>query len=256
MGSSASMDWWEDDFCRRLADQRFVIRYDHRDTGRSVTYEPGAPPYTGADLAADALGVLDALGVQRAHLVGMSMGGALAQVAAIGHPDRVASLTLISTSPAVAGPEPRDLPPMSSQSAARFAVDQPEWSDREAVIDYLVHLARASAGDPARFDEAEFRAFAGRVVDRSNNIESAMRNHDRIDGGEPSTGTLGDLSVPVLVVHGACDPVFPLEHARALVGEIPGARLLTLEGTGHELPRPDWDTVVPAIVEHTSQGQR
>jgi pimeloyl-ACP methyl ester carboxylesterase len=98
-GSAASMDWWEDDFCERLAaGRRFVIRYHHRDTGRPVSYQPGAPACTLRDLAADAVGLLDAFGVARAHLVGMSVGGAIAQLMALDHPGRVASLTLIATS--------------------------------------------------------------------------------------------------------------------------------------------------------------
>jgi pimeloyl-ACP methyl ester carboxylesterase len=98
-GNSASMLSWEDDFCARLASApRFVIRYDHRDTGRSVTYAPGAPEYTLQDLAVDAVGLLDAFGLARAHLVGMSMGGAIAQLVVLDHPDRIASLPLIATS--------------------------------------------------------------------------------------------------------------------------------------------------------------
>jgi len=104
------MDWWEEEFCQRLAaGGRFVIRYDHRDTGRSVSYPAGAPGYTGADLAADVTGVLDALGRRSAHLAGISMGGALAQQVALAHPGRVDSLVLISTSPAV--PVRSELPP-------------------------------------------------------------------------------------------------------------------------------------------------
>src|SRR6266540_1958073 len=104
MGAGASMDWWEDEFCERLAaGSRYVIRYDHRDTGQSISYPPGAPGYTGGELVADAVGVLDALDVRRAHVVGQSMGGALAQVMALDHPRRVASLTLVATSPA--GPD-------------------------------------------------------------------------------------------------------------------------------------------------------
>src|SRR3954447_23303521 len=101
MGISASMLWWEEGFCRLLAERgRFVIRYDHRDTGRSVTYEPGRPPYTGSDLVTDAVGVLDAYELVAAHVVGVSAGGALTQLLALGFPDRVLSLVLISTSPA------------------------------------------------------------------------------------------------------------------------------------------------------------
>src|SRR5919202_4448635 len=119
MGVGASMLWWEEGFCRLLAEgSRFVIRYDHRDTGRSVTYEPGRPQYTGADLVADAAGVLDAHGIPAAHVVGVSMGGALAQLLALGFPDRVLSLVLASTSPATAGE--RRLPP-ATERLVRFA---------------------------------------------------------------------------------------------------------------------------------------
>src|SRR5689334_11992834 len=111
MGSGASMDWWEDELCERLAaGRRFVVRYDHRDTGRSVSYDAGDPGYAGEDLVDDVVGVLDALGIAKAHLVGMSMGGAIAQVVALDHPDGIASLTLVSTSPAGPGD---DLPGMS-----------------------------------------------------------------------------------------------------------------------------------------------
>ena len=146
-GAGASMDWWEDGFCDRLAaGRRFVIRYDQRDTGRSVGYEPGAPGYGWDDLVLDAVGVLDALGVDRAHLVGMSMGGGIAQVAALDHPDRVATLTLVATAPAAPGGDDPDLPPMADEARARFAaLAEPEWSDRAAVIDYLVGLERACA---------------------------------------------------------------------------------------------------------------
>ena len=112
------MLWWEEGFCRMLADGgRFVIRYDHRDTGRSVTYEPGHPGYTGADLVADAAGVLDAYGIPAAHVVGVSAGGAFAQLLALDFADRVRSLVLISTSPALPGE--RELPP-PTEEFARF----------------------------------------------------------------------------------------------------------------------------------------
>jgi pimeloyl-ACP methyl ester carboxylesterase len=253
MGSGASMDWWEDELCRRLADgSRFVIRYDLRDTGRSVSYEPGAPDYTGGDLVADAVGVLDALDISRAHVVGMSMGGALAQIAALDHPGRVASLTLISTSP-VTG-EHSELPSMAPETFAAFSVDPPDGSDREAVIDYQVHLARACASPARRFDEAAFREFAGRVLDRTTSIEASMRNHDLIASADPPAGRLEDLRIPALVIHGRDDPVLPFGHGQALADAIPGAQLLPLEATGHELPRETWDTVVPAILGVTGQA--
>jgi pimeloyl-ACP methyl ester carboxylesterase len=252
-GSSASMDWWEDGFCERLAGgPRFVIRFDHRDTGRSVTYPPGAPGYGSDDLIADAVGVLDALDTPRAHIVGISMGGAIAQVVALDYPARVASLALISTSPGAPGPDDPDLPTMSEETIAEFAVDEPNWSDREAVIDYMLHLARVSASPLRPFEEAEFRDLAGRVFDRTTNIESSMKNHEILDGDDRWRERLAGLSVPTLVIHGTDDPVLPYGNALALAREIPGAKLLPLERTGHELPRACWDMVVPAILEHTA----
>src|SRR5215218_10849027 len=110
MGAMASAVWWPEDFCRMLADRgRFVIRYDHRDTGRSTSYEPRQPEYTGDDLTRDAVGVLDAFGIQAAHLVGVSAGGGIGQEIAVDYPDRVISLVLISTSPALS--TGRELPP-------------------------------------------------------------------------------------------------------------------------------------------------
>lgn len=132
MGSSASMDWWEPEFCERLAaGSRFVVRYDLRDTGRSVSYEPGSPPYSLRDLADDAIGILDALGIARAHVAGMSMGSGIVQLLALDHPDRLLSLTLIASSPAGSAP---DLPDMSHETAAKFQMPDPDWSDRDAVI--------------------------------------------------------------------------------------------------------------------------
>jgi pimeloyl-ACP methyl ester carboxylesterase len=254
MGAAASMLSWQDEFCERLAaGSRFVIRYDHRDTGRSVSYEPGAPPYALRDLVADGVGLLDALGLPRAHLVGMSMGGAIAQIAALDHPDRVASLTLVSTSPAAPGPDDPDLPPSPEETRAQFAgMTEPDWSDRAAVIDYLVEFERACASSSREFDEAAMRDLAGRVFDRTVNIEATMTNHFAMDGGDRWRERLGEVGAPALVVHGTEDPVFPYRHALVLADEIPGAHLLTLEQTGHELPRPTWDVVVPAVLRHTS----
>lgn len=250
MGSSAPMEWWDDGFCKLLSDGgRCVIRYDHRDTGESVSYDPGSPGYTGADLTADAVGLLDALALERAHVAGMSMGGGIAQEIALEHPERVATLTLISTSPAVPGPSPRNLPSMSAEASARFAaISAPDWSDRGAVMDYIVELELACAGS-IPFDEERFRAYAERVVDRTTNIESALTNHDLMASGPSPQGTLDQIAAPTLVVHGTEDPLFPHPHGVALAEEIPGARLLTLERAGHELPREHWGRVAAAILE-------
>jgi pimeloyl-ACP methyl ester carboxylesterase len=250
-GAASSMDWWEDEFCVRLASApRFVIRYDLRDTGQSVSYEPGAPPYSGPDLVTDAVGVLDALRVARAHVVGISMGGGIAQHIALDHADRVASLTLISTSPG--GP---DLPPMSDELKTQFQEPPPEpdWSDRQAVVNYMVEDLRPYAGT-LPFDEEEMRALVERIVDRTVNIASSMKNHWLLEGGEPVRPRLGEIRAPTLVLHGTKDPLFPYGHAEALAAEIPGARLLPLEGVGHEMPpRPVWDQVVSAILDHTAE---
>jgi pimeloyl-ACP methyl ester carboxylesterase len=251
MGAAASMLLWEDDFCERLASGgRFVIRYDHRDTGRSVTYAPGAPEYTGDDLVSDAAGVLDALGVARAHIVGLSMGGGIAQLLALDYPDRVSSLTLISTSPG-SGP---DLPAMSKELRAYFAEPppQPDWSDRDAVIDYLVEDERVYAARSRPFDETARRELAGRNFDRSIDLASSMTNHFLLDGGGSVRERLDQIHAPALVIHGEEDPLFPPAHGQALAEELPNARLLMLEQTGHELPRATWDVVVPAIVTHTN----
>jgi pimeloyl-ACP methyl ester carboxylesterase len=254
MGGAASMDWWEDGFCARLAaGRRYVIRYDHRDTGRSVSYTPGAPPYGVADLAEDALGVLDALGVDCGHLVGMSMGGGIAQLVALDHTDRVASLTLIATAPAPPGPDDPDLPTMSEEGRARFAAARPpaDWGDRQATIAYQVELARALASPAAPFDEAAARAVAARAFDRTTDAAAMMRNHYAIDSGGRTRDRVRSLAVPTLVVHGTDDPVLPYGNGLALANEIPGARLLTLDRTGHELPERTWDVLVPALLEHT-----
>jgi pimeloyl-ACP methyl ester carboxylesterase len=256
-GSESPMDWWDEELCELLAaGPRYVIRYDLRDTGESVTYEPGAPEYTGADLVADVVRLLDALDVPRAHLVGISMGGAIAQQVALVHPQRVVSLTLISTSPAVARAG-RELPPSSDEMRALFANPSPppDWRDRESVIAYLIGVLRPYAGS-LPFDEERTRALVGRIVDRSRNIESTMRNHSLVEEGEPVRGQLSDIAAPTLVLHGTEDPLFPYGHGEALAEEIPDARLIALEGMGHEMPpRPLWAQVVREILEHTARGQ-
>jgi pimeloyl-ACP methyl ester carboxylesterase len=250
MGIGGSMLWWEEGICRKLAEEgRLVIRYDHRDTGRSVTYEPGRPGYTAADLVGDAAGVLDAYEIPAAHVVGVSAGGALAQLFALDFADRVLSLVLMSTSPALPGE--RGLPPSTERYVRFLATVGVDWSDDISVIEYLVDYSRALAGGQRPFDETAFRGLARRDVARARNI-AAAQNHDAIPDGNRSRAPLSSITAPTLVIHGTADPMFPLEHGEALAEEIPGARLLTLERAGHGVDRADWDTIVSAIVKHTA----
>ncbi|MGI5451707.1 alpha/beta fold hydrolase [Streptomyces sp. CA-249302] len=254
MGTGASMLWWEEGFCRMLAEGgRFVIRYDHRDTGRSVTYEPGRPGYTGADLVGDAVGVLDAHGIPAAHVVGVSAGGAFAQLLGLDHADRVLSLILISTSCAVSGN--RELPPPSEEFMRFVSSAELDWSQTASVIDYLVDYSRVLAGGRRPFDEAAVRDLVRRDVERAHDF-AAVQNHDVLPDGRPSQQPLSSIAVPTLVIHGTADPMFPFEHGEALAEEIPGARLLALEDAGHGVDRADWETIAQAVVAHTvADGQ-
>ena len=227
---------------------RFVVRYDHRDTGRSVTYEPGHPPYSGADLLGDAVDVLDAYGLPAAHIVGVSAGGALAQLLALDLADRVLSLVLISTSPATPGD--RGLPPPTEEFGRFVATAEVDWSDDESVIEYLVGYSRILNGGQRPFHEAASREFVRRDVERADNV-AALQNHDAISDAARSRPPLSSITVPTLVIHGTADPMFPLQHGEALAAAIPGATLLPLEGAGHGLEEADWETIVPAILDHT-----
>lgn len=230
-GGASSMDWWEDEFCRRLAaGGRFVVRYDHRDTGRSTSFPAGDPPYSDVDLANDALGLLDALGVHRAHLVGMSMGGELAQRIAIERPHRVLSLTLMSCG---AGPP-----------AAEPATD---WSNRRRAVDRLVAAVR-EVGGPFTAAEPHLRRLAERVFDRTRDMAAGQINHRRCAGGPPLRERLGTITAPTLILHGTLDPLGP-SHPRALAAGIPGARLVWLDGVGHEVPPSAvWSQVIGEIL--------
>ena len=251
MGIGGSMLWWDEGFCRMLADGgRFVLRYDHRDTGRSVTYEPGHPPYSGADLVADAAGVLDAYGLPAAHIVGVSAGGAFAQLLALDFADRVLSLVLISTSPATPGD--RGLPPPTEEFGRFVATAEVDWSDPESVIEYLVGYSRVLNGGRRPFDEAASRELAGRDVERARNV-AALQNHDAIPDDDRSR------PAPVLDQgphagdprHGGSD-VPARARPRRWRRRSPAPPCWPLEGAGHGVDKADWHVIVPAILEHTS----
>lgn len=252
-GAGCSMDYWDVEFCDELAAAgRRVIRYDLRDTGRSVAYPPGAPTYTSRDLVDDVIGLLDVLGVAEGHLVGMSMGGGLAQLVALTQPARVRSLTLFSTT--AIGPVDDELPPPSAALIRHLSNPpaEPDWRDADAVINYLVADLRAYAGT-LPVDDAAVRALVHRIVLRTRDIESSVKNHSVLpDDQAPADLQMSAITAPTLVMHGTADPLFPLEHGRALARAIPGARFVALEWVGHELPpRPVWPVVIGEIVRHT-----
>jgi pimeloyl-ACP methyl ester carboxylesterase len=259
-GATSSMDWWEPAFCQALADAgRLVVRYDHRDTGRSTTWPVGQPGYTGDDLSLDPLrlldGLFDGMGIAAAHLVGVSMGGGISQDLAVRFPDRVLSLTLVATTCAFERRDQRPLPPMEPRVREQMEEDAGalDWSDPDAVVEEQVRVQRVYAGGLG-IDEDRVRAIARQVLERSVDPHAGVVNHWMVVGGgdDAPARTMADIRAPTLVVHGTDDPMFPLPHGEALAREIPGARLLVVEGMGHEPPPPPtWDQVLPAIVEHT-----
>jgi pimeloyl-ACP methyl ester carboxylesterase len=251
-GASDSMLSWREEFCERLAaGGRYVVRYDNRDAGRSTSFDVGAPPYAQRDEVADAAALIEALGLGRVHFAGLSGGGVIAQLLALEHPERVATLTLLATTPADPGTEDFDLPGPDKRLDGVFTNErEPDWTDRDAVIEYLVELERPFAGSGG-FDAEAQRELCGRVFDRTRSIAAQMTNPFKVES-EPWRKRLPNIEAPTLVIHGADDPLFPLEHGRALAREIPDAELLVLDGVGHEYPPPRvWETVVVALLRHT-----
>lgn len=251
MGACASMVWWPEGLCARLAaGGRFVIRYDNRDTGRSTTWPPGQPDYSLDDMASDVTEILDAYGIAKAHLMGMSLGGMIAQIVALSNPERVLSLTLVSSS--VFAPPNPELPAIDSNILAYHASAVTlNWADPAAVMDYMVNGWRLLSGSLRVFADATIRLIGEAEAARATSPMS-MFNHSLLKGGESWYGKTGQIAVPTLVIHGSEDPVLPHPHGVALAAQIPGARLLTLEGAGHELHEDDWETIVAAVLEHTA----
>jgi pimeloyl-ACP methyl ester carboxylesterase len=238
MGAMASGVWWPASFCAEIAARgRFVIRYDHRDTGRSTSYSPGQTRYSVETLAEDALAVLDAHGLREAHLVGMSLGGYLSQLLALKAPSRVRTLTLIASErlaladPSMPGMDPRVL----AYHARAAALD---WTDRAAVLEYQVGAWRLLSGSAHVFDEAGIRALAEEDFERTPNPLTPF-NHAGL--GDPTgwVNRLDEIRAPALIIHGTEDPVLPYA-------------LLRLAGVGHELHPLDWPVIIDAIIEHTA----
>src|ERR671918_1484535 len=255
MGAMSSAVWWPEALCRRLAGRgRYVIRYDHRDTGKSTSYAPGEASYGVEDLADDAVAVLDGHGLDRAHLVGMSLGGYLAQLIALKHARRALSLTLIA-SERLAAVDP-ELPAMDPSIAVYHArAAELDWSDRDSVVSYQIGAWRLLSGSAHTFDEPAIRRMAEADFDRTPSVLTTF-NHAALGDAIGWVDRLDEIDIPALVVHGTEDPVLPYAHALALEAALPNASLLTLEGTGHELHRADWPAILDAVERHTAPRLR
>lgn len=250
MGAMSSGVWWPREFCEMLSERgRFVIRYDHRDTGGSSSYEPGSVNYTVEDLADDAMRVLDGLQLSGAHVVGMSLGGYLSQLLALKYPTRVQSITLIASEP-LASSDP-DMPGVSPTVLEYHAkAGQLDWSDREAVLDYQIGAWELLSGSAHPFDPNLIRQLAAEELDRTPNPLTAF-NHAQLNDVTGFIDRLNEIRQPALIIHGTEDIVLSYAHAKSLHSALANSSLITLEGTGHELPTGDWPTIVDAIEHHT-----
>jgi pimeloyl-ACP methyl ester carboxylesterase len=232
MGAQASLLWWPPEFCKALAKQgRYVLRYDHRDTGLSTQYPLGSPPYNSDDLADDVIAILNAFGVKRAQLVGVSMGGMIGQIVGLKYPERLSGLVIMSATLLDGG---EDLPGPSKefQELARRG-ETVDWDERVQAVNHMVEFARLLAVTDADFDEPGTRAMVERDFDRSRGFAHGV-NHYEAQGGEAWAKHLSELEVPLTVLHGRVDPLFPIEHGRALAAAVPGATFVELPG-GHGL---------------------
>lgn len=251
MGATASMVWWDTDFCERLANRGFyVIRYDNRDTGKSTTYPAGEFHYTTLDMADDVLAVMDGYDLDAAHLVGMSLGGMLAQIVAILNPERVKTITLIASGIWDDKPE---LPSMDNAVLEYHAIAANlDWTNEEEVIQYLVGGWRILNGSRHAFDEERTYKLAQAEVKRAKNLLS-MFNHSYLKGGEELYGRSTEIKAPALIIHGTEDKVLPFENALEMQKSIPQTTLLEIKGAGHEIHSLDWDLILGAIAEHVKK---
>ncbi|GAA4912037.1 pimeloyl-ACP methyl ester carboxylesterase [Stackebrandtia albiflava] len=244
---------WPAALCESLArGGRHVVRYDLRDSGESTTVDPEKPMYTLRDLAADAAALAGGLDDRPAHLAGIGVGGMVAQVAALDHPETFSALTLVGTRPIAPGPVDDDLPDHDEATMGRlYSRPMPDWSDRDAVAEYAAESADILGDDPAAA-----RVAAGRIWDRTPGALPAAHMADqlgmvfsRLDCGPRWRERLPDLALPALVVHGRHDPFFPVGNGEALAREIPGARLLILEGASTRIPDSASGEVAAAMLE-------
>ncbi len=258
MGLAGPLIWWEEDLCAQLAERGFfVIRYDNRDVGRSTKLRGGSvrrvatitaalrgryarPPYTMSDMARDAVGLLDHLGVERAHLTGVSMGGMIAQTVTIEHPSRVLSLVSIMSTTGgrrVGWQDPRLLPMLLRNRGA----DRESYVRQSMVVSKLI-------GSPAYPSPVEReRALAEATYDRGLSPQGVVRQMQAILAQPNRARSLRAVTVPVLVVHGLADKMVHVSGGRATARAIPGAELMLIPGMGHNLPREVWPAIIDGI---------
>lgn len=251
MGASASMVWWDEEFCRMISERkRFVIRYDNRDVGKSTCYEPGKPQYGVMEMAYDAIAILDAYGIRKAHLVGMSLGGMISQIVVITNPERCLTITVISSSIWDDIPE---LPQIDKRIIEYHnSASSIDWTDNEAVIKYMVDGWKLLNGSAHKFDEKRAHKLAETEIKRARNLLS-MFNHALLKGGEELYGRSNEIKIPYLIIHGSEDIVLPIEHAVAMNKIIPNSQLIILKGSGHEIHYAEWNKMIELIVEHTNR---
>jgi pimeloyl-ACP methyl ester carboxylesterase len=259
MGLGSQMIHWYDDFCAAVVDRGFhVVRFDNRDTGESTWFDDvpasvqgalagGAVdvPYLLADMADDAVGLLDHLGVDRAHVFGVSMGGMIAQTIAIRHPARVASLASVMSTTG----DPDVGTPTSEAMAALMAVPP---TTREAYQDAAVHHAEVW-GSPGLFDAARLREAAGRAWDRGYNPAGTARQLVAILSSGSRSADLAGLDVPTVVVHGTADTLVQPSGGERTAEAIPDAKLVVIEGMGHDLAPPLWPQIIDAVTGHAAE---
>ncbi len=261
MGLGAQMISWDEEFCQAIADRGFhVIRFDNRDAGLSTKLEAaGAPDLLSAfagnpkpayqldDMADDAVGVLDALKIRSAHIVGASMGGFIGQLVAINHPERTLSLTSI-----MSGPGGTDAVPPTPEAAEVLLRVPPQT--REGRVEHTIWIRQVLTGQGNPFDADTERKRAERAYDRSSYVEGTGRQLVASLAALSRLYRLTQVKVPVLVVHGVDDPLIPPANGRKVAAAVPGARLLEIEGMGHNLPVRDWPQVIDAIVENARRA--
>ena len=262
MGLGTQMLGWDDEFCEALADRGFhVVRYDNRDIGRSTILDTYPAPtlgqllrrdrraaaYTLAEMAADGVGLLDYLGIERAHVVGASMGGMIAQTIAARRPERVLSLASIMSS---TGSRITGQPAL--RTYRRFL--RPVSSDRQRYIDQATDLFHWIGSPGFDRDEASLRDLLGRMYDRGHHPSATSRQLAAILASGNRTAELRQITAPTVVIHGTDDRLIAPSGGRATARAIPGARLLMIEGMGHDLPRGAWPQILDAIAENAARA--